>query len=51
MPASHAKGHEFESILCFGFDENILKEFVVNCIKYIEFRLLGLVLVDSFNKL
>ena len=51
MPASHAKGCEFESILRFGVDEKSLEEFVANYIKYIQFRMLGLVLMDNSNKL
>ena len=51
VPASHAEGREFESILRFGFEENILKEFVLNYIKYIQFRMLSKVLVNNSKKL
>ena len=47
VPASHANGCGFESILRFCFDENILKEVVVNYINYIEFRALGLILDET----
>ena len=51
VSASHAEGCGFESILRFGVYEKILKEFVVNYMKYIQFRMLGSVLVDNSNTL
>ena len=47
VSASHAKGRGFESTLRFCFDEKILQFFIVSCIKYIQFRVLGLVLDET----
>ena len=47
MHASHAQGRGLESTMHFCFNENVLKEIVVNYMKYIQFRVLGLILDET----